>query len=425
MHISQKRSFGAVRPEASVGWSTLAGLVIVLAAGCASPGPPLPPSLKLPQVATKVTAARVGDAVILRWTTPTRTTDKLLIAGPIRAEICRSTIVAGVAPAAASAKTTSCAPVVERVPVTPGESVETEDKLPETLSSVLPQVLAYQVQLLNAAGRTAGPSAVVYAAAGEAPGPVKDLHAKSTKQGVVLEWKGEPGPADSRNLRDNPLQLMQELATTVELDRTTVAAPAPAAASAPKPNTSNPFGTPKESTQARFVAGNVDAGGTTDRSAQLGRTYRYTAQRVRSMTFNQQTLELRSAPSAEVTVDVRDVFPPDVPTGLVAVPELASTGAVPGVASIDLSWDPNPEPHIAGYHVYRRDLDSGAPNDAPVAWHSLNPDLVRVASYRDSSVAAGKRYAYRVTAVSESGNESPPSAPASEAAPTPESTPAP
>ena len=169
--------------------------------------------------------------------------------------------------------------------------------------------------------------------------------------------------------------------------------------------------------QARFVAGNVDSGGTTDRTAQLGRTYRYTAQRVRSMTFNQQTLELRSAPSAEVRVEVRDVFPPDLPTGLVAVPELASDGARPPIASIDLAWDPNPEPRIAGYRVYRQDLDSGSPD----AWHSLSPDLIRVTSYRDSTVAAGKRYAYRVTAVGESGSESAPSAAASETAP--ESTP--
>ena len=315
--------------------------------------------------------------------------------------------------------------MVDHVHVTPGESVETEDKLPETLASGLPQPLAYQVQLLNAAGRTAGPSAVVYAAAGEAPGPVEDLRAKPTKQGVVLEWKHEAGPADSRDLRDSPLQLMQELATTVELDRITVAAPAPAAASAPKSNKSNPFGSPKESTQSRFVAGNVDSGGTTDRSAQLGRTYRYTAQRVRSMTFNQQTLELRSTPSAEVTVEVRDVFPPDAPLGLVAVPELAFTGTGSPMAAIDLSWDPNLEPRIAGYRVYRRDLDSSAPDSkaGPDAWHSLSSDLVRVPSYRDLSVAAGKRYAYHVTAVSESGNESAPSAPATETAPAPETTP--
>ena len=142
---------------------------------------------------------------------------------------------------------------------------------------------------------------------------------------------------------------------------------------------------------------------------------------MRSIPFNQQTLELRSTPSAELTVEVRDVFPPDVPMGLVAVPELASDGARPPIASIDLAWDPNPEPRIAGYRVYRQDLDSGSPE----AWHSLSTDLVRVTSYRDSTVAVGKRYAYRVTAVGESGSESAPSAAANETSPTPEPPPAP
>jgi hypothetical protein len=382
-----------------------------MAVGCASPGPPLPPSLKLPQVVTDLTATRLGDAVVLRWTTPTRTTDKLLIAGPITAQICRSS-----APAPPAAKAAPCAEAV-RVKVTPGELAETEDKLPEVLASGPPRALAYQVQLLNAAGRTAGPSAVRYTAAGQAPQPVADLHATPTRQGVVLEWK-RAGVAQAENLSDNPAALMNELSTTVELNRTTVSAPAPASAPAPK---SNLLGTPKEPAQSRLVAGNVDSGGTTDRTAQFGRTYRYTAQRVRSMTFNQQTLELRSAPSAELTVEVRDVFPPDIPTGLVAVPELASDGARPPIASIDLAWDPNPEPRIAGYRVYRQDVGSGLPE----AWHSLGTDLVRVTSYRDSTVAAGKRYAYRVTAVGESGSESAPSTAASESAPTPEPPPAP
>jgi hypothetical protein len=382
----------------------------MMAVGCASPGPPLPPSLKLPQVVTDLTATRLGDAVVLRWTTPTHTTDKLLIAGPITAQICRSSALVAPSPAKAAPCTEAA-----RVNVTPGELAETEDKLPEALASGPPRALAYQVRLLNAAGRTAGPSATIYAAAGQAPQPVEDLHATPTKQGVVLEWK-RAGGARAENLSDNPAALATELATTVELNRTTISAPAPAAASAPK---SNLLGAPKEPVQARFVAGNVDSGGTTDRTAQLGRTYRYTAQRVRSMTFNQQTLELRSAPSAEVRVEVRDVFPPDLPTGLVAVPELASDGARPPIASIDLAWDPNPEPRIAGYRVYRQDLDSGSPD----VWHSLSPDLIRVTSYRDSTVTADKRYAYRVTAVGESGNESAPSAAASETAP--ESNPTP
>jgi len=68
MHIWQERRFAA-------GWITLAGLTLGLTAGCASPGTPLPPSLKLPQAVTGLTATRVGDSVMLAWTTPSRTTN--------------------------------------------------------------------------------------------------------------------------------------------------------------------------------------------------------------------------------------------------------------------------------------------------------------------------------------------------------------
>ena len=49
----------------------------------------------------------------------------------------------------------------------------------------------------------------------------------------------------------------------------------------------------------RFDAGNTDAGGTIDRTAQIGYTYRYTAQRVRRVSVvgnKPTTLELRSGP---------------------------------------------------------------------------------------------------------------------------------
>src|ERR1039458_468789 len=120
----------------------------------------------------------------------------------------------------------------------------------------------------------------------------------------------------------------------------------------------------------------MDAGGTVDRTAAIGATYRYTGQRVRSVAVGGQTLELRSAPSAAATVEVRDVFPPEAPAGLVAAPgfvypsDQRSPGA-PGFAgegdaqkpaiapAIDLSWDPNPEPRVAGYRVYRQDAEGG------------------------------------------------------------------
>src|ERR1035441_7007917 len=83
-----------------------------LLAGCASPGPPLPPSLKLPEIvsASSETATRAGDEVRLHWTTPSRTTDKMLIAGPVTAEICRE--VLGAAGAAQNARrNTACSAV--------------------------------------------------------------------------------------------------------------------------------------------------------------------------------------------------------------------------------------------------------------------------------------------------------------------------
>jgi hypothetical protein len=156
----------------------------------------------------------------------------------------------------------------------------------------------------------------------------------------------------------------------------------------------------------------VDAGGTIDLTAQIGYGYRYTMQRVRSMALGGQTLEVRSVPSSEVTVAMRDVFPPEAPVGLVAVPGFAgepSVGQSAGLAveqaqrpAIDLSWEPNLEPRIAGYRVYRRDVDG----EAPGVWRRLGSEIVPMAAYRDLSVVAGRRYAYRVTAVDATGNES-------------------
>jgi hypothetical protein len=191
-------------------------------------------------------------------------------------------------------------------------------------------------------------------------------------------------------------------------------------------------GAAKQPSQSRFrtaAAGSsaVDAGGTIDRTAQIGHAYRYTAERVRTVELGSQTLELRSLASAEVVVEMKDVFPPEAPVGLVAIPGFAGVesadkasdrsadqvGEQAQRAAIDLSWQPDLEPRIAGYRVYRREVEG----DAAEIWRRLNPELVPVASYRDPSVVAGRRYAYRVTAVDASGNESAPSDGVEETAP--------
>jgi hypothetical protein len=259
----------------------------------------------------------------------------------------------------------------------------------------------------------------VFASAGTAPAPVHDFRATPAKSGVVLEWKRE-GAALAAGATGPDAQL----STAVELTRTTLQGPVPAAA--PAAQRKGPAGLPgaeKEPAVAHFQAGDTDSGGTLDRTAQIGYTYSYTAQRVRRASIAGQTLELRSAPSAAVTVAVRDIFPPEVPAGLVAVPGFVNPGdqssppttsvAGPSAAphpAIDLSWEPDVEPRVAGYRVYRREGPSGA-------WQLLTQALVSVAAYQDATVVAAHTYAYRVTAVSTAGNESPPSPEASETAP--------
>jgi hypothetical protein len=146
----------------------------------------------------------------------------------------------------------------------------------------------------------------------------------------------------------------------------------------------------------------ADAGGTIDRTAERGQTYRYIAQRVRTATLDGHPLQLRSPASPPVTVLMRDTFPPQPPSGLAAIPG----EGVP--ASIDLSWEPDTDPDLAGYIVYRQKLNSAGSFDGPAS--RLNPTPVPEPAYRDQTALPGQIYAYRVTAVDTVGNESAPSA---------------
>jgi hypothetical protein len=399
MHICCKIRSGYLRMGSLR--ANFAGVVVMAIAsslifvmGCASPGPPLPPSLKLPEIVKDLKVTRVGDEVKLRWTTPSRTTDGFDITGPMTAEICREMLT--VAPASQPVGKTApvCSPVVAKEPVKEGAS-EWSGALAAELIAGSPRLLAYRVQLRNASGKTAGASAAAFAASGPAPLAVEGLHGTGVKGGVMLEWKAEgSGSGD-----------------VVELDRTLQKALV--AASAPE-RRSGLGSKPKEAAELRLrvaaKAGGGDPGGTVDRTALLGESYRYTAERVRTVAVGGQNLEVRSAASGTVTVAMLDVFPPNAPGGLVASPGFVSGTGGAQRPAIDLSWEPGIEARIAGYRVYRKDEDNGV-------WVRLNPTLVAVPAYQDATVEAGRRYAYRVTAVDETGNESGPGGEVEETAP--------
>jgi hypothetical protein len=406
-------------------WSTdrrlaasAAALLLSLATGCASPGPPHAPTLNLPQLVKDLAANRVGDEVNLHWTTPTKTTDGLFIKGPITAEICR---LADPSPAKTTPAPT-CTPV-KRLLVQPGPS-QTSETLPHPLTLDPVTLLTYRVQLFNAKTHSAGLSSEAFAASGAAPPPVQQLHATSVPTGAMLEWQRQNTSASVEldRLIDGAILPSKQPPPQKTTDKSKSKSNSKAKGKpAPQPAPASPAKQPFESQPAAPVevkllasgqpsaSGPSDAGGTIDRTAEQGQTYRYTAQRVRSATLTGQTpashkLELRSTISPPITLLVRDTFPPAAPAGLAAVPG----GASPAPNSIDLSWDPNTEPDLAGYIVYRQQISSTGVQAGQFT--RLNPTAVIGPSFRDQTAAVGQRYAYRVTAVDTAGNESAPSA---------------
>jgi hypothetical protein len=383
-----------------------AALLIAGIAGCASPRLPQPPSLSLPEPVKDLTAERVGDLVQLHWTTPSMTTDRLEIQGAMTAEICRITVTSP------APQPQSCIPVTrQQVQSGPTQAAEA---LSPTLTADPPVLLAYRVQIFNSHGRSAGLSPEAFTASGIAPPPVDQLRATPTRDGAMLEWQktDSPTPVELDRLPVGPNGVVIEPTphktpskpSKPTLKKTESHTQKSTTAPAPKPL--KPQMTPPAPIEVKLQTPPLpaDSGGTIDNTAQKGETYRYTAQRVRSVSLGGHALELRSNVSLPVTVAMRDIFPPHAPSGLEAVPG----GATAADRSIDLSWTPNTEDDLAGYIVYRQEIDSKGVAAGTVT--RLNATLVVGPAYRDLTAIAGRRYAYRVTAIDTAGNESAPSA---------------
>jgi hypothetical protein len=124
----------------------------------------------------------------------------------------------------------------------------------------------------------------------------------------------------------------------------------------------------------------VEAREWTDSNAEFGKSYAYRVQRIEK--------QAESDLSSEAEITPRDVFPPAVPAGL---------NASPAPASIELTWERNTEPDLAGYRLYRAE---GAGEYERIA------EVSQVPAYSDQKVERGKTYRYEVSAIDRSGNES-------------------
>jgi len=355
---------------------SLAIFVTFAAFGCASPGVPRPPSLNLPQPVRDLTAARIGDAVELHFTVPSRSTDKLPLRGAnLTAVFCREIEHQACVPLPSSRTSIAINSLADQ------ESMFSwTDTLPADLTLGRPRVLGYRVALSNTAGRSAGDSAPAFTAAGSAPSAVEGLRADGSRLGVVLRWIGAPAGSGDVILRREDL------------------APAPPKASTHGKSRSDPAAivylmAPSSSAASESLL---------DSNALPDKAYRYTAVRRLTVQLGGRSAELRSAPSARVEVTLRAIYPPLTPTGLTAAAFVSREFAV------DLVWQPVDEigliAPLAGYNLYRETLDpAGQPTAARTR---LNPSPLTLPAFHDGTAVQNSRYRYSVSAVDVKGNES-------------------
>jgi len=122
-----------------------------------------------------------------------------------------------------------------------------------------------------------------------------------------------------------------------------------------------------------------------DPNTEYGKTYTYHVQTIVKLADN-RTAE--SDLSADVSITPKDVFPPAVPGGV---------RATPSPSTIEVSWDPDTDPDLAGYRVYRAEAGGMFVKIA---------DTSTIPTYSDHAVENGKTYRYAITAVDQLGNES-------------------
>lgn len=353
-----------------------AGMTVVFWAflsGCGTPGAPQPPSLNLPDPVADLSAIRTGDQVALTWTMPKRNTDKTPVKAAVAARICRRE---GVGP---------CNPVGPDLMVAAGKPASFTDRLAGSLASGDARAVSYFVELRNKRGRSAGQSNAATVLAGEAPKPIEGLKAEVRKQGVVLSWNADDENAAVRLHR----QLLTPHGTKSQ---------------------HGPLGPPPEAIkETLLVDAGTQQGRAMDTTVRFGESYEYRVQRVSRMDVDGKTLELAGELSAPIDIEMKDVFPPSVPTGLAAVAAAGENGTGP---AIDLNWQPNTEADLAGYAVYRREGDG--------AWQRVSPATPVVEpAFHDAQVQPGHTYSYAVSSLDRGGNESGRSAETQETVPHP------
>jgi hypothetical protein len=346
---------------------------LALAAGCASPGVPQPPSLRLPVAVDNLSAIRKGDRVVLTWSPPTVTTDHQVARWPTTTLICRVLNQFPINVCAEVVKQIKSSELASAMPAARRPVVSFEDVLPPALTGFQNQA-TYAIEVVNQRGHSAGLSNQVRIPLAPVAPPPTRFRATLDAQGPLLEWNAASSPAPSSGV-SHRLRIYRRARGKSE------------------------FALVGEQT---YRPGGDEA---RDSGFEWEQEYDYKIAAVTVLAVpGKPVVEVEGNDSSLVHLTVHDTFPPAIPSGLQAI--FSSVGQKP---FIDLSWAPNTENDLAGYIVYRRGEDSGfvAVSSAPV----------KAPAWRDNDVRPGQKYYYTVAAVDVRENCSAQSAPAEESVP--------
>jgi hypothetical protein len=341
--------------------------------GCASIGPPMPPSLELPKPPTDLHAARKGNRVTLTWNVPARTTDHQKLRYLGQTNVCRNL------------ETTLkvCGKPVGETPP-PADFIAAEKggkKIAATFSDTLSAAIqqehpagsaTYAVEVLNAAARGAGISNQVHVPLVPTLPPFGDFAARTVAQGVMLSWDC---PATSKT-KAGISYLFRIFRRLDSSSNETRIAELDASGCAEEPS-----------------AGHAKTDSFLDQTLEWEKTYSYRGTVVSVVDAGKSRTEVEGDDTPAAKVFAHDIFPPAVPTGVQAV--YSGPGQQP---FIDVIWAPVSDADLDGYNVYRHQT-----GEAPV---KLNPELIKTPAFRDTRVETGKTYLYSVSAVDQRGNES-------------------
>jgi len=266
---------------------------LLLSAGCGYLGPVEPPSRQLPNAIVNLSAIERGDQIVVTFSTPTRTTDNLVIKR-------FSEIDLRIGPAITPWDFGRWSASAQQYLLPPPPSNDPDTPKPIQMSRSIP-VSGWEGKRVAIAVRTAIKKEEHYSSWSNvarlnviAPLAPPMLKAESTAEGIELTWPQQGEGTHYRVFRQAPAD------------------------------------------KAPVEIGIADGSEYVDKTSQYETPYKYTA-----VAMHGAAESLLSEP---VVITSIDIFPPKVP---------ANITVIAAANSVEVSWERSPDPDLKGYYVYR------------------------------------------------------------------------